>query len=172
MQQCWRWFGPADTVKIEQLAQVGVEGVVSALHQFPPGEVWPLADILERQAMIAAPHGIGWDVVVLLASSLRHFRGPNVGINVDRRKYIDLVVAVQFDAVGVSFVPMLDNCSLLEISNVRFNNLTDRESEILRDAAGHEPFAEEFVVEVLSDKDESALAFVFGFLPLFLNEPS
>lgn len=68
MKQTWRWFGPADTISIEQLLQCGVEGVVSALHHIKPGDVWSIDEIQKRQAEIAtlesgAPSGIIWDVV-------------------------------------------------------------------------------------------------------------
>jgi mannonate dehydratase len=44
----FRWFGPDDTVTLEHIRQIpGVTGVVSALHELPPGEVWP-RDALER----------------------------------------------------------------------------------------------------------------------------
>jgi mannonate dehydratase len=44
----FRWFGPDDRVSPENIRQIpGVEGIVSALHDVPAGEVWP-RDALER----------------------------------------------------------------------------------------------------------------------------
>ncbi len=73
MKQTWRWFGPADTIDIYDLPQVGVEGVVSALHHIAPGKVWPKSEIRQRQAEIAKPTarptGLAWDVVESLPIS-------------------------------------------------------------------------------------------------------
>ena len=54
MKQCWRWFGPADQIPLDDLHQVGVEGIVTALHELPPGTAWSLAQISERQAVLQA----------------------------------------------------------------------------------------------------------------------
>lgn len=62
MKETWRWFGPQDTVTLDHIAQAGASGVVTALHQIPTGEPWPLADILERKATIEA-RGLEWSVV-------------------------------------------------------------------------------------------------------------
>lgn len=74
MRQTWRWFGPGDPISIDDLPQAGVEGVVSALHHLPPGEVWPAQDIAKRQAEIArmrdaSESGLLWDVVESLPVS-------------------------------------------------------------------------------------------------------
>lgn len=68
MRQTWRWFGPQDPVSVDDMLQAGVEGVVTALHDLKPGEVWPVADIGKRQAELAAmadgsPSGLKWEVV-------------------------------------------------------------------------------------------------------------
>ena len=62
MQESWRWFGPDDTVTLEQIVQAGASGVVTALDHIPTGEVWPIEDILERQEMLRQ-HGLEWVVV-------------------------------------------------------------------------------------------------------------
>jgi mannonate dehydratase len=57
-----RWFGPQDPVPLAHLAQAGCEGVVSALHAIPVGEVWPVAAIRAHQQEITAA-GLQWKVV-------------------------------------------------------------------------------------------------------------
>lgn len=74
MRQTWRWFGPSDLVKIEDMLQAGVEGVVSALHHVPTGAIWTLEAIAERQQAIArrtdgSPSGLAWEVVESLPVS-------------------------------------------------------------------------------------------------------
>ncbi|MBL6689130.1 MAG: mannonate dehydratase [Pseudomonadales bacterium] len=62
MIESWRWFGPQDTVTLEQIVQAGAAGIVSALDHVPTGEAWPVEDILERKALIES-FGLCWAVV-------------------------------------------------------------------------------------------------------------
>jgi len=62
MQESWRWFGPDDTVTLEQIVQAGATGVVTALDHIPTGEVWPVTDIRARKTLLAE-HGLTWVVV-------------------------------------------------------------------------------------------------------------
>jgi mannonate dehydratase len=57
-----RWFGHKDSVTLSDLKQAGCEGVVSALHNFKPGEVWPLNAIIDYKNFIES-HGMTWEVV-------------------------------------------------------------------------------------------------------------
>ena len=52
MQESWRWFGPDDPVSIDEIRQTGVTDIVSALHDIPAGQVWPLEALREHQALI------------------------------------------------------------------------------------------------------------------------
>ena len=62
MQETWRWFGPNDPVSLENIVQAGASGVVSSLHHIAVGELWPLDEIKQRQALITAG-GLNWSVV-------------------------------------------------------------------------------------------------------------
>jgi mannonate dehydratase len=52
MQMTFRWFGDDDAIPLAHIRQIpGVTGVVSALHDVPVGDVWPLdriADLASR----------------------------------------------------------------------------------------------------------------------------
>ena len=37
MERTWRWFGKKDKITLAQLKQIGVEGIVTALHDVPLG---------------------------------------------------------------------------------------------------------------------------------------
>ena len=52
MRESWRWFGPSDPVTIDEIRQTGVTDIVSALHDIPAGEVWPLESIRRYQSLI------------------------------------------------------------------------------------------------------------------------
>src|SRR3954471_3795929 len=67
MRQAWRWYGPDDPVTLDHVRQAGATEIVSALHQYAPGEVWPQAAVAERKALIEnTPSGripLKWTVV-------------------------------------------------------------------------------------------------------------
>ncbi|WP_071795942.1 mannonate dehydratase [Natronohydrobacter thiooxidans] len=74
MRHAWRWFGPQDPVRPEDIAQAGAQAVVSALHHVPNGQVWTSEAIAQRQAEVGrcadgAPSGLQWEVVESLPVS-------------------------------------------------------------------------------------------------------
>ena len=67
MIQTMRWFGPDDSVSLNDLRQAGCSGVVTSLHQHPAGIVWTVEDIQERQRLIEKDNEtlcpLHWEVV-------------------------------------------------------------------------------------------------------------
>lgn len=68
MEKTWRWFGKNDKITLPMLRQIGVEGIVTALHEIPNGEVWPLEAILNQKTYIDT-YGLRWSVVESLPVS-------------------------------------------------------------------------------------------------------
>lgn len=62
LKKTFRWFGPAFGVTLEEIKQIGVEGIVAACQEVPLGEVWPVATIANLKNEIES-HGLEWSVV-------------------------------------------------------------------------------------------------------------
>ena len=83
MEKTWRWFGRNDSITLDMLRQIGVEGIVTALHEVPNGNVWTLEAIDELKTYIES-YGLRWSVVESLpVSESIKFGGD------DREKLLD-----------------------------------------------------------------------------------
>lgn len=67
MRQGWRWFGPHDSVSLDDVRQAGATDIVSALHEVPIGDAWTNEQVADRKNLIeTTPSGrtpLIWSVV-------------------------------------------------------------------------------------------------------------
>ena len=68
MEKTWRWFGRKDRITLDMLRQIGVEGIVTALHDVPNGDVWTYEAITDLKNYIES-FGLRWSVVESLPVS-------------------------------------------------------------------------------------------------------
>jgi len=109
MEQTWRWFGPRDDVTLADARQAGAAGIVTALHDIPPGEVWSVEVIQERQGIVAAS-GLIWSVVesVNVSEAIKQ-RGPNWQRHIDNYcATLRNLAACGIRTVCYNFMPVLD----------------------------------------------------------------
>lgn len=62
MERTWRWFGKNDKITLAMLREIGVEGIVTALHDVPNGEIWTREKIRDLREYIES-YGMRWSVV-------------------------------------------------------------------------------------------------------------
>lgn len=109
MEKTWRWFGRKDGITLDMLRQIGVEGIVTALHDVPNGEVWPAESIRELKEYIES-YGLHWSVVESLpVSEAIKYGGPERDRLIENYK----VSLVNLGRCGVktvcyNFMPVID----------------------------------------------------------------
>ncbi|MCR5085069.1 MAG: mannonate dehydratase [Succinivibrionaceae bacterium] len=112
MHMSLRWYGPngQDSVSLEQIRQIpGVEGVITALHEIPAGEPWPVEKVRERQALIESK-----GLKMLGVESINVHEDIKYGANT-RDKYIENYIK-SLEAIGqcgirlvcYNFMPVFD----------------------------------------------------------------
>lgn len=109
MEKTWRWFGPNDKITLDMLRQIGVEGIVTALHHIPNGEIWSEDEINTMKDYIES-HGLRWSVVESLpVSESIKYGGPDRDELIEKYK----VSLANLGKAGVkticyNFMPVLD----------------------------------------------------------------
>lgn len=109
MEKTWRWFGKKDKITLQMLRQIGVEGIVTALHDIPNGEIWSYEAIMDMKNYIETA-GLRWSVVESLpVSEAIKYAGPDRDALIEKYK----VSLANLGKAGVktvcyNFMPVLD----------------------------------------------------------------
>ena len=109
MEQTWRWFGKNDKISLSMLKQIGVEGIVTALHDVPNGEVWTREKIRDLREYIES-YGLRWSVVESLpvCESIK-YAGPDRDQLIENYKESLKNLGLEgIHTICYNFMPVLD----------------------------------------------------------------
>lgn len=109
MEKTWRWFGKKDKIQLNMLRQIGVEGIVSALHDVSNGDVWSLEAIIDYKNYIEN-HGLRWSVVESLpVSEAIKYGGEDRDFLIENYiKSLENLGKAGITTVCYNFMPVLD----------------------------------------------------------------
>lgn len=152
MIESWRWYGPFDKISLAEIAQTGASGIVTALHEIPYGEVWPIDTIRARKAEIAGDGSLGltWNVVESLPvhEDIKRGSGNLDQIFANYRQSLANLAAAGLHTVCYNFMPLLD------WTRTRLDTPVDRGGTSLRFSAPHMAAFELFMLKRQAAEDD------------------
>jgi len=107
--ESWRWYGDLDAITLDEVAQTGARGIVTALHEIPYGEVWSVEAISARNNRIKAA-GFEWVVVESLPvhEDIKRGTGDLARLFAAYRQSMANLAAVGVNVICYNFMPLLD----------------------------------------------------------------
>ncbi len=109
MEKTWRWFGPKDPITLSMLRQIGVEGIVTSLHDVPAGEVWTVERIGAMKDFIERG-GLHWSVVESLpvAEAIKYGGEERDRLIENYKQSLENLGRCGVHTVCYNFMPVLD----------------------------------------------------------------
>ena len=109
MERTWRWFGRKDRITLDMLRQIGVEGIVTALHDVPNGHVWTREAIHDLRKYIES-HGMRWSVVESLpvCESIKYGGPDREQLIENYKESLRNLSAEGIHTICYNFMPVLD----------------------------------------------------------------
>ena len=115
MKETWRWFGPDDPVSLQDIAQAGATGIVTALHHLPAGAIWSEREISLRNKEILLSKSyinidLKWSVVESLPVS-EDIKRQSGDWRTHIKNYcisLENLAAAGISTICYNFMPILD----------------------------------------------------------------
>ncbi len=109
MERTWRWFGKNDKITLAMLREIGVEGIVTALHDVPNGEVRTREKINDLKSYIES-YGMRWSVVESLPVSecIKYAGADRDQLIENYKQSLRNLSAEGIHTICYNFMPVLD----------------------------------------------------------------
>ena len=109
MERTWRWFGKNDKITLAMLREIGVEGIVTALHDVPNGEVWTREKINNLKSYIES-YGMRWSVVESLpvSESIKYAGADRDQLIENYKQSLRNLSAEGIHTICYNFMPVID----------------------------------------------------------------
>ncbi len=110
MKMTFRWYGKDDPIKLDYIAQIpGMTGVVTAVYDVAPGNVWPMESIRALKTEIEK-HGLEMEVIesVPVHEDIKLGRGRCEEYIENYKENIRRLASVGVKCICYNFMPVFD----------------------------------------------------------------